>query len=65
MFTLLINCQIPFDMHTLLYLFISFWLCWVIVSHRFSLVVESRGYSLEAVHGLLTAGASLVAEHRL
>ena len=31
----------------------------------FSLVAESRGYSLAAVHGLLIAVASLVAEHRL
>ena len=31
----------------------------------FSLVVASRAYSLVAVHGLLTAVASLVAEHRL
>ena len=32
---------------------------------RFSLVAVSRGYSLVAVHGLLIAVASLVAEHRL
>ena len=31
----------------------------------FSLVVASGGYSLAAVHGLLTAVASLVVEHRL
>ena len=31
----------------------------------FSLVVESRGYSLVAVHGFLIAVTSLVAEHRL
>ena len=31
----------------------------------FSLVVTSRGYSLAVVCGLLTAVASLVAEHRL
>ena len=30
-----------------------------------SLVAASRGYSLVAVHGLLNAVASLVAEHRL
>ena len=30
-----------------------------------SLVVASRGYSLAAVGGLLTAVVSLVAEHRL
>ena len=31
----------------------------------FSLVVESRGYSLVAVHELLIAVASLVVEHGL
>ena len=31
----------------------------------FSLVVAGGGYSLVAVHGLLTGAASLVAEHRL
>ena len=31
----------------------------------FSLVVESGGYSLVAVHRLLITGASLVAEHSL
>ena len=31
----------------------------------FSLVAAGRGYSLLAVHGLLTAAASLVAECRL
>ena len=31
----------------------------------FSLVVESRGYSLVAVRRLLTVGASLIGEHRL
>ena len=33
--------------------------------HRLSLVVTSQGYSLVSVLGLLTAVASLVAEHRL
>ena len=32
---------------------------------NFSLVVDSAGYYLTAVLGLLIAGASLVAEHRL
>ena len=31
----------------------------------FSLVAMSRGYSVIAIHRLLTAAASLVAEHRL
>ena len=43
-----------------------FWLHWVLVAvFGLSLVVASRGYSLLAVLGLLTAVASLVAEHRL
>ena len=33
--------------------------------HRLCLVVESRGYSLFVVHGLVIAVASLVAEHGL
>ena len=42
------------------------WLHWVLVAaHGFSLVVASGGSSLAAVHGLLTAVASLVAEHGL
>ena len=36
-----------------------------IALHRLSLIVESRGYSLAAVHWLLTVAASLDAEHRL
>ena len=48
-----------------IYLFVYFWLRWVFVAvHRLSLVVASRGYSV-ALHGLLIAVASLVAEHRL
>ena len=43
-----------------------FWLCWVFVTVcRFSLIAESRGYSLIAVSGLLFAVASLVTEHGL
>ena len=43
-----------------------FWLPWVFVAmFGLSLVVASRGYSLLAILGLLTAVASLVAEHRL
>ena len=48
------------------YLFIYFWLCWVFVAGcRLSLVAVSRGYSLVGKHRLLTAVASLVAEHGL
>ena len=36
-----------------------------VLLHGLSLVVESGGYSLDAVLGLLIAVASLVAEHRL
>ena len=43
-----------------------FRLHWVLVAvFGLSPVVASRGYSLLAVLGLLTAVASLVAEHRL
>ena len=47
------------------YLFI--WLCWVfIAAHGFSLVAASpQSYFLNGVHGLLSAVASPVAEHRL
>jgi len=34
-------------------------------THELSLLAASRGYSLVVVSGLLTAVASLVAEHRL
>ena len=47
-------------------LFIYFWLCSVfIVVCGLSLIAASEGYSLIAVHGLLTAISSLVAEHGL
>jgi len=43
-----------------------FGLNWVfIAAHQLSLVSESRGSSLVAVHWLLIAVASLAAEHRL
>ena len=51
----------------LLFFFFNFyfWLCWVFVAtHRLSLVVESGGYSLIAVHGLLIVVASLTLDHR-
>ena len=46
-----------------LILFVYFWLhCVFPAAHRYSLVVESRGYS-RVVRGLLTSGTSLAAEH--
>ena len=40
-------------------LFLNFWLCWIFAAvHGLSLVAESRGYSLVAVHRLLTAVTS-------
>ena len=46
--------------------FINFWLCWVFLSAcRLSLVAGSKDCFLVAVHGLLTAVGSLVAEHGL
>ena len=48
------------------YLFVYFTLCWAFIAVcGLSRAVASRGCSLAAVHGLLTAVASLVAEHRL
>ena len=49
----------------IIFLFISFGLCWVFVAAQaFSLVADSSGSSRVVMQGLLTAGAS-VAEHRL
>ena len=43
-----------------------FWLCYVLLAvWRLSLVSESGGYFPVGDCGLLIAGASLVAEHRL
>ena len=39
-------------------------MCWVFIA-GLSLVSANGGYSLVAVHGLLVAAVSLVAEHRL
>ena len=48
------------------YLFTYLWLCWVFtLTHMLSLVVKSGGYSLVVVQGLLTAVASLDAQHGL
>ena len=56
-------------MHTYIYICVYvctyLWLCWVfIVVRMLSLVVESGGYFLITVHGLLIMAASLV-ERRL
>ena len=49
-----------------IYLFIYFWLCLVFVAAQgFSLVSMNGGYSLIAVHRLLIAVPSVVAEQRL
>ena len=45
--------------------FIYFWLRWVFVAARGFSLVAASGLSLVAVCGLLTAVASLVAEHGL
>ena len=47
----------------LIYLFLAVLVS--VAAQRLSLVVESRGYSLVAVLGLLIAAASLVAKHGL
>ena len=50
----------------ILFLFIYFWLNWVFVDvRRLPLVTASGGLLFTAVHGLLTAVASPVEEHRL
>ena len=47
------------------FFFLMFWLHWVFIAVRgLSVVAASEGYSRVAVQGLLTAAASLVAEHR-
>ena len=65
----LLLCKIFFLLlFFLVSLFIYFWLCWVFIAGcwvGFSLVMAGGGYSLVAVHRLLTAAVSLVAEHRL
>ena len=49
-----------------IYLFIYFWLCWVVIAVRgLSSSCGEQGLLFIAVHGLLIAVASLVAEHRL
>ena len=54
-----------FLMPNLLFYFLLFWLRWVFVAAcGLSLVAASGSYSV-AVHGLLIAVASLVAEHGL
>ena len=48
------------------FLFIYFWLLWVFTAAcELSLVVAIRGYSQEAMQGLLIAVASLVVAHGL
>ena len=60
----------PLVNNFLKYLFIFIYLlisgCWVFIAvHGLSLAVESRGYSLVALHGLLIVVASLVVESGL
>ena len=45
--------------------FIYFWLCWVFTAARGLSTCGERGLLFVAVHGLLIAVASLVAEHGL
>ena len=61
------NCLLHIHtQHFSFFFFFNFWLCWVFVAvHGLSLVAESRGYSLVAVHRLLIAVTSVAAEHRL
>ena len=50
---------------SLYFIYFIFGCAWSSLLHRLSLVAMKEGYSLVAVHGLLTAGASLVGEHGL
>ena len=55
-----------FFKYLFIYLFIYFWLRWVFVAaHRLFSSCAERGLLFIAVHELLTAVASLVAEHGL
>ena len=60
-----LECPFTYDFFPIQKLFIYyFWLHWVFTAaHGLSLVAASRGWSLVAMHGLLTAVASLIAEH--
>ena len=54
-----------FSLFYFLSFFLSFFFFLLNKLPFFVLVAASRGYSLGAVHGLLIAVASLVAEHRV
>ena len=49
------------------FVYIFIWQHWVLAAafRLFSLLAARRGYSLVAVHGLLTVVTSLAVEHRL
>ena len=49
----------------IIYLFIYFWLCWVLVAVQAFLCLWRAGATLVAVPRLLVAVTSLVVEHRL
>ena len=52
--------------HQFFWFLINFQLRWVFLAAcRLSLAAAGRGYSLVGIHGLITAVAPLVAEHRL
>ena len=58
-------CILLKNIYLCMYL-LYFWLCWVFMdAYGLSLVVVSGGHSLIAVHGVLVALVSFVAEHGL
>ena len=54
-----------FFFSNLFILFVCFWLHWVLIAARASSSYSKRGLLFVAVHGLLSAVASLVVEHGL
>ena len=63
---IIVDCKSFKNKFIYLFVYIYFQLHWVLVAARgLSLVMASRGLLFVAVHGLLTAVASLVAEHGL
>ena len=65
-FVTVICDQLFFLCFTYFILFIYFWLCWVFIAVcGLSSSCGERGLLFVAVHGLLIAATSLVAEHRL
>ena len=59
------NKEMVWGFFNLFIYYFYFWLCWVFVAARAFSSCGERGLLFVAVHGLLIAVASLVAEHGL